>query len=59
MVKWTWLTNSRAGAVCYSHDLLAGVILSDNNAAQICSYQLPVSMHDSDNANEVSGKWGA
>lgn len=36
---------------------LAGVILSDNNAAQICSYQLPLSMHDSDNANEVSGKW--
>ncbi|XP_070192440.1 E3 ubiquitin-protein ligase HUWE1-like isoform X3 [Littorina saxatilis] len=29
------------------------IILSDDNS-QICSYQLPVSMHDGDNANEVS-----
>ena len=46
----------RPGAVFDCGRLWAGVILSDNNAAQICSYQLPVSMHDSDNANEVSGK---
>lgn len=26
-----------------------------NENAQICSYQLPVSVHDADNANEASG----